>query len=421
MIEFEKHTLENGLIVLLHEDHSTPMVSVNVMYDVGSRDENPDKTGLAHLFEHLMFSGSINVPDFDIPIQNAGGENNAFTSADLTTFYNLLPAQNMEIGFWLESDRMLQLAFSEQMLNVQKKVVVEEFKETCLNVPYGNLWHELADLCYQKHPYKWPTIGKDFSHIEGVKLGEIEEFFNVHYKPNNAVLSVTGNFETKDTLELIKKWFSPIPRGMKKERKLNFESPQLAPRKRTITSNVPKPSISLAFPMVSRLHEDYYVYDLISDLYSTGKSSRLHNQLVKKEDLFTSVGAFISGSFDPGLFVMEGKVNEKKSLEDVKSGMWKMLNQLKEELVGRQELEKIKNKIVSQIEYSEISIINKGINLCTHELLGDANDINNQAECYLSIQAEDIQRVANQCFLEQNCNELWILPVEQKITNYENN
>lgn len=414
MIEFSKHQLDNGLKIILHQDNSTPMVALNVMYDVGSRDEDPEHTGFAHLFEHLMFSGSLNIPDFDIPIQKSGGENNAYTSADLTTFYTILPASNLDIGLWLESDRMMQLAFKQDLLDIQKKVVVEEFKETCLNVPYGKLWHDLSEMCYTVHPYQWPTIGKEFSHIERAEMNEVKSFFQKFYHPGNAVLALTGNFDEATIVEKIKKWFGPIPGGIKNPRALRQEPEQRAARKKISYHNVPKPSISLAFPMVGRMHKDYYTYDLISDIFSTGKSSRLFNKLVKQENLFSSVGAFISGSFDPGLFVVEGKINDGVSTDQAKEAIWNMLEEMKNDFISDQELEKIKNKVISTLVYSEISIINKGINLCTYELLGDASMINEQIEHYTSITKEDIRQIANECFQQHKCNELYILPLESK-------
>ena len=410
MIKFEKYTLDNGLRVILHKDESSPLVAVNVLYDVGARDEDPEKTGFAHLFEHLMFGGSLNVPDFDIPIQFAGGDNNAFTNSDVTNFYNTLPKENIETALWLESDRMLQLNFNQDILDVQKKVVVEEFKETCLNVPYGDMWHELSKLCYKDHPYQWPTIGKDFSHIEKAKLSDVEDFFNKHYHPNNAILCLSGNFETASIKESIKKWFGPIPPGNIPERKLKLEKKQSEKREYIKHSNVPGQNFLVAFHMVDRAHPDYYVFDLISDLLSTGKSSRFYQRLAKKGDLYSSLSAYISGNMDPGLFIIDGKVADGQNYQ---VGIEKSINELyllKTELVDDYELSKIKNKIISLLQYSELSILNKAINLSHFELLGDADLINKQVEMYEKITPEDIHRVANEYFIEQNCNSLVYLP-----------
>lgn len=410
MIKFEKYTLNNGLKVLLHKDESSPLVAVNVLYDVGSRDEDPDKTGFAHLFEHLMFGGSLNVPDFDVPIQFAGGDNNAFTNSDVTNFYNILPKENIETALWLESDRMLQLDFNQEMLDVQKKVVVEEFKETCLNVPYGDMWHELSKLCYKDHPYQWPTIGKDFSHIEKAKLDDVENFFNKHYHPNNSILCISGNYDEKNIKQSIQNWFGPIPPGKLVERNLRQERKQTEKREFIKHSNVPGQNFLVAYHMVDRAHPDYYIFDLISDLLSTGKSSRFYQKLAKKGDIYSSLSAYISGNMDAGLFIIDGKVapdqNYKHAVEKAKEELYL----LKNELVTDYELSKIKNKVISLIEYSELSILNKAINLSHFELLGNAELINTQVEMYEKITAKDIQRVANEYFTEQNCNSLVYLP-----------
>ena len=410
MIKFEKYTLENGLRVLLHSDKSSPLVAVNVLYDVGARDEDPERTGFAHLFEHLMFGGSLNVPDFDIPIQFAGGENNAFTNSDITNFYNTLPKENIETALWLESDRMLQLDFNQEMLDVQKKVVVEEFKETCLNVPYGDMWHQLSSLCYKDHPYQWPTIGKDFSHIEKVNLRDVENFFNKHYHPGNAILTISGNFDESTIKESIQNWFGPIPAKTMAPRNLKKESKQISKREQITHANVPGENFIIAYHMVDRLHPDYLVCDLISDLLSTGKSSRLYQRLVKKGDLFSSLSAYISGTMDPGLFILDGKLAEGRDYNEAVQAAKDELYKMKHELVSDYELSKIKNKIISLLEFSELSILNKAINLAQYELLGDAELINKQGAMYEAITAEDIRRVANQYFTEENCNCLIYLP-----------
>ncbi len=410
VIKFEKHTLDNGLRVLLHSDKSSPLVAVNVLYDVGARDEDPSRTGFAHLFEHLMFGGSLNVPDFDIPIQFAGGDNNAFTNCDITNFYNILPKENIETALWLESDRMLQLDFSQEMLDIQKKVVVEEFKETCLNVPYGDMWHQLVDLCYKDHPYKWPTIGKDFSHIEKAKLIDVENFFNKHYHPGNAILCISGNFDESTILNSIKNWFGPIPPKSIPERKLDQETKQTSQRSKITHANVPGQNFIVAYHMVDRLHPDYLVFDLISDLLSTGKSSRLYQRLVKKGDLYSSLSAYISGTMDPGLFILDGKVSEGQDYMLAVRTAKEELYRMKTELVSDYELSKIKNKIISLLEFSELSILNKAINLSQYELLGDAELINKQGSMYEAITAQDIHRVANEYFVDENCNSLIYLP-----------
>ena len=412
MISFDRYVLENGLRLIVHEDQSSPMVAVNVVYDVGSRDEDPSKTGFAHLFEHLMFGGSVNVPDFDGPIQNAGGENNAFTNTDMTNFYNVLPAVNMETALWLESDRMQQLAFSQKALNIQKKVVIEEFKETCLTEPYGDIWHHLSELVYENHSYRWPTIGKTLSHIEDAQLEDVVHFFKKHYTPSNAILVISGNMKSKNAYDLVRKWFSEIPSGRKYERKLTFDEPQTLKRQKTVKGNVPMAALYMSFHMVDRSHPDYYAYDLLSDVLSNGRSSRLFQRLFKENQFFSQIDAYISGTFDPGMFVIEGRPIPNISLESAQEAIWNELEMLKKEPLDSRELQKLKNKIESSLEYSEVNILHKSMSLAYFELLGDANLINKEAEEYQKVTSEDIQRVAKIIFVPENCSELVYLPNE---------
>ena len=410
MISFEKHVFENGLRLIIHEDRSSPMVAVNVVYDVGSRDEDPSMTGFAHLFEHLMFSGSQNVPDFDGPIQNAGGENNAFTNTDMTNFYDVLPAENVETALWLESDRMQQLNFSEKALNIQKKVVIEEFKETCLTEPYGDVWHHLSDLVYQHHSYRWPTIGKTPAHIEEAKLVDVVHFFKKHYTPSNAILVISGNMSSKEAYDLAHKWFSEIPAGTKYKRNLKLDAPQTKIRQKTVKGNVPLTALYMSFHMVERSHPDYYAFDLLSDVLSNGRSSRLYQRLFKDQQFFSQIDAYISGTFDPGMFVVEGRPAPGVDVETAKKAIWQELENLKEEAIDDRELQKLKNKIESSLEYSEVNILHKSMSLAYFELLGDANLINKEAEAYQRVTSKDIQRVANQIFVPENCSELIYLP-----------
>ena len=412
MISFKKYTLDNGLRLIVHEDKSSPMVAVNVVYDVGSRDEDPGKTGFAHLFEHLMFGGSQNVPDFDEPIQNAGGENNAFTNTDMTNFYSVLPAENIETALWLESDRMQQLDFSEKVLDIQKKVVIEEFKETCLTEPYGDMWHHLSELVYEKHSYRWPTIGKTLDHIRDAKLEDVVHFFKKHYTPCNAILVLSGNISGDKALELVQKWFGNIPAGNKYQRSLEYDAPQSEIKQKIVKANVPLEALYLSFKMVERTHPDYYAYDLLSDVLSNGRSSRLFQKLFKENQVFSQIDAYISGTFDPGIFVIEGRPMPGIGIEKAKAYIWKELENLKAIKIEDRELEKLKNKIESSLEYSEVNILHKSMSLAYFELLGDANLINKEAEEYQKVTADDIQRVANEVFRKENCTELIYLPNE---------
>lgn len=407
MIEFNAFTLANGLRVIVHEDTSTPMVAVNVLYNVGARDESPEKTGFAHLFEHLMFGGSANIPDFDDPIQMAGGENNAFTNNDITNFYDLLPAENIETAFWLESDRMLSLNFDEKVLEVQRKVVLEEFKETCLNQPYGDVWHHISDLAFKVHPYSWPTIGKVPKHVEEATMEDVKEFYFKYYRPNNAILVVAGNTTTEQVKVMAERWFGDIPAGDVPKRQITPEPPQEKLQQRINEANVPTDAIYLAFHIPGRDEQDFYVADLITDILCNGQSSRLYRKLLKEQELFSHIDCYVTGSIDPGLLIIEGRPSEQVSLEEAERKIWEELELLKTEGVSDRELQKWKNKVESTLTFSELSILNKAINLAYFELLGDANMINEEVEYYRKITKADISRMANRLLTEENCSELY--------------
>lgn len=406
MITFERFKLANGLTVIIHEDKSTPMVAVNVVYNVGSKYEEPDKTGFAHLFEHLMFGGSINIPDFDDHIQDAGGENNAFTNTDLTNFYEVLPAENIETALWLESDRMLQLRFSKKSLDTQKKVVIEEFKETCLNEPYGDMWHHLSRLCYKVHPYQWPTIGKDMSHIAEATLDQVKTFFYHYYRPDNAVLVLAGNIDVKKGIQLVEKWFGSIPAGHYTKPNYLYEPPQIEFRQDILRQDVPHDAVYQGYHMAGRMDDGFYACDLLSDVLANGRSSRFYQRLYKEQELFSTIDAFISGTVDPGLFIIEGKTMPGILMEKAKKAIKLELDMLKNDLISEQELSKLKNSVESSLLYSEVSVLNKAISLAYFEVLGDADMINIEAERYHNVTAEDIRNAAQQVFREENCSEV---------------
>ncbi|AZI27485.1 MAG: pitrilysin family protein [Pedobacter agri] len=412
MVDFNRFTLANGLKVLVHEDPTTPMAVLNILYDVGARDENPEKTGFAHLFEHLMFGGSINIPSYDEPLQRVGGENNAFTSNDITNYYITLPAENIETAFWLESDRMLSLAFSEKSLETQRNVVSEEFKQRYLNQPYGDVWLKLRPLAYKKHSYRWATIGKELSHIEHATMEDVKAFFKKHYTPQNAILVVGGNVKTEDVKKLAEKWFEPIPAGEKYERNLIQEAPQTEERYETVKANVPLNAIYIAFKMPGRLDPDYYAFDLLSDIMSRGQSSRLYNSLLKEQKLFSDINAYISSSLDPGLFIVEGKLVEGVTIEQAEQAIWAELDKLKAELVSDNELTKVKNKVESVLVFSEMSLLDKAMNLAYYELLGDAALLNQEAAEFLKVNAEDIKRISNDTFKKESSSTLYYLTEE---------
>jgi zinc protease len=407
MIQVNRYTLANGLRIVHNEDDSTQMVALNLLYDVGARDEDPSHTGFAHLFEHLMFGGSLHIPDYDTPVQNAGGENNAWTNNDITNYYITLPHQNEETGFWLESDRMLSLDFSPKSLEVQRQVVIEEFKQRNLNQPYGDASHLLRELAYESHPYRWPTIGKEIAHIAQATLEEVKDFFYRFYAPNNAILTVTGHISFEETIRLAEKWFGPIPARNISPRQLPAEKPQTAVRRKTVERKVPVDAIYMAFHMSNRMHPDYYVYDMITDILSNGRSSRFIQSLVQEQKLFTSIDAYISGSLDEGLLHVTGKPVEGVSLEQAEEAIWKELEKMKTVPVSEQELEKVKNRYESEQIFNNINYLNVATNLAFFELTGKAEDINEEVGKYRAVTAEQIQATSARCFVPENCSILY--------------
>ena len=404
MLKFDRFTLENGLTVLFHKDVTTPMAVVNTLYDVGARDESEDKTGFAHLFEHLMFGGSINIPEFDTPLQNAGGENNAFTSNDITNYYDVLPVQNIETALWLESDRMLSLAFTDKSLEVQRSVVIEEFKQRYLNQPYGDVWLELRPLAYKTHPYRWATIGKEISHIEDATMDDVKSFFTKHYVPSNAILCIAGNLELAEVRQLVKKWYGSIPSGIKPERNLPVEPTQTEFREKTIERKVPADAFYYAFKMVDRRHDDYFKVDALSDALGRDKSSRLYVTLKKEQNLVSNINAYVTGSLDTGLLVISGKLNNGVSFEDFDSALWKEIEKIQSTVLSDDERSRIMNKVRTSKEFQDQGILNRTMQLCNYELLGDAEMINQESEIYHRITSEDIQRVAQSTLQKTNCS-----------------
>jgi zinc protease len=407
MIQFSKYTLPNGLRVIHHHDISTPLVCMNILYDVGARDEDENKTGFAHLFEHLMFGGSVNIPNYDEPLQMVGGENNAFTTNDITNYYLTLPADNVETAFWLESDRMMSLAFGDKSLEVQRNVVIEEFKQRYLNQPYGDVWLILKPLCYKVHPYKWNTIGKEIKHIEDATMEDVKHFFKTHYHPSNAILVVAGNIDFNKTEALTEKWFGGIESQAKQERNLPKEPKQNEARTLTVERNVPQNAIYKAYHVCNRYHADYYCMDVISDILSNGDSARLYNSLVKEQKLFTEINAYITGDLDEWMFIVSGKLCEGISFEQAEQAINHELEMMKKEALNDNELQKIKNKIESIHVFSETSISNKALNLAVAELMGDANRVNTEIDYYLNMKAADIQAAANLYLQQENSNTLY--------------
>jgi zinc protease len=407
MISFNEFTLKNGLRVIVHEDPSVQIAVMNILYDVGSRDEHEDKTGFAHLFEHLMFGGSVNIANYDEPLQMVGGENNAFTNTDITNYYLTVPAANLETGFWLESDRMLSLSFDPQVLEVQRKVVIEEFKQRYLNQPYGDVWLKLRPLAYQTHPYKWATIGKEISHIENATLDDVRSFFFRYYIPSNAVLVVAGNVTVDQVKALCVKWFEPIPSSAPVSRQLPPEKKQQQKRVMNVEARVPADALYKAYHMPGRFQSDYYAADLLGDILGRGQSSRLYNKLVKEKEIFASISSFVTGTIDPGLFVVSGRVRDGITLQQAEAEVDAVLDETVARGVEEDELEKVKNQAYSTLEFGEVEVMNRAMNLAFAKLSGDADLVNQEGKMIQAVTLEDIKRVAGDILSEHNSSVLY--------------
>lgn len=407
MIEFKEFSLDNGLRVIVHEDPTVQIAVLNILYDVGSRDEHPEKTGFAHLFEHLMFGGSRNIPSYDEPLQKVGGENNAFTNTDITNYYLTVPAPNIETGFWLESDRMLSLSFDPNVLEVQRKVVVEEFKQRYLNQPYGDVWLKLRPLAYISHPYQWATIGKEIRHIENATMDDVRDFFFRYYVPSNAIMVVAGNVTVDQVRKLSEKWFGPINSPKLAGRNLPREAPQTLKRTLEIEAQVPASALYKAYHMPGRFDNDFYAIDLMGDVLARGQSSRLYQKLVKEREIFTSISAFTMGSIDPGLLVISGRVKDGIALKDAEQELNQLVDELATKGVEEPELEKVKNQAYSTLEFGEVEVMNRAMNLAFAKLSGSADYVNKEGKLIEAVTTDDIQRAARQVLKEENSSVLY--------------
>lgn len=407
MIKFNSFVLDNGLQVYVHEDHKTPLAVVNLLYDVGSRDESPDKTGFAHLFEHLMFGGSKNIPNYDEPLQKVGGENNAFTSPDITNYYVTVPAKNIETAFWLESDRMKALSFDPKVLEVQQKVVIEEFNQRYLNQPYGDLWLKMRPLAYEKHPYRWATIGKEVSHIENATMEDVKSFFYKHYRPNNAYLVVAGNVKTADIELLSKKWFGDIAPGEKLKRDLPMEPEQKEAKFLEHTADVPVNNIYKVFHMPGKKEAGFYAADLVSDLLGRGKSSRLHQKLVKEADIFSGIAAYVTGSIDPGLLVMSGQVADGISLENAEKAIEGVIQDFLANDIPNKEIEKVKNQAISTIVYGEVELLNRAMSIAFGAAMGNPDLVNQEADKIRAVSKAEMVQSAKHILRAENSTTLY--------------
>jgi len=407
MIRYQKFTLDNGLTVLINEDFSTQIAAVDVLYKVGARNETADKTGFAHLFEHLMFGGSVNAPDFDTELQLAGGTNNAFTTNDLTNYYDVLPVNNIETALWLESDRMLHLDFSERSLDVQRNVVCEEFKEHYINRPYGDVWHKLREMVYTTHPYRWPTIGLELDHIREAKLSDVESFFYSWYRPNNAILSISGGISTAKALELAEKWFGDIPSGVAPERIIPMEPAQTAARFQKVEADVPVNLVYQVFHMDGRNGSQYYAQNLLSDVLGNGESSRLYQSLKMEQQLFTDISAYVSGSMDTGMFVVSGKLADGVSYEEGNAAITRELKKLQSDGCGDRELQRVKNMVETDLAGSYMNALNKAQGLAMAEMLGNADLVNTEIDMYNAVTATDMDAAASLLFREDQCSTMF--------------
>ena len=407
MIEFSSTVLKNGLRVIAHEDRSTNIAVVNLAYKVGSRDEHEEHTGFAHLFEHLMFGGSRHIPSYDEPLQQAGGENNAYTTPDLTNYYLSLPAKIIETGLWLESDRMLSLSFDPKVLEVQRKVVIEEFNQRYLNQPYGNVWHLMRKMAYKQHPYRWPTIGKEISHIEEATMAQVKDFFNTYDVPNNATLVLGGDLNADKAFQLAEKWFGDIPRGKEIERQIPKEPEQREKRSLSTLEDVPTNAFYKAYHMPGRNSKEYQAIDLLSDVLGRGKSSRLYQQLVDEKKIFSEISAYVTGSFDPGLLVISGKLTNEGRFAQADEAIEEIIDSMRKHGPDEKELEKVKNQALSSHAFGEVQLLNRAMNLAYYDLLGDVHEVNSEEDKIRTVQSNDIQEMANKILQEENSSTLY--------------
>jgi len=414
MINFSRFRLDNGLRVIVHEDRSTPLAAMNILYDVGSKDEDPSNTGMAHLFEHLMYCGTENIPEYDLPLQLAGGENNAFTNNDITNYYLTLPSGNIETAFWLESDRMFEPDFTQKKLDIQKSVVIEEFKQRYLNQPYGDVMLLLRPQTYTIHPYRWPTIGMDVSHLENIDLDHVKDFFSRYYTPGNAIVTLTGNIEPGKAYDLAVKWFGSIHARESAERMLPLEPAQTEEKKLTVERNVPSDALYKAWHMGSRISKDYPALDLITDLLAGGESGRLYNRLVRDKNLFSEINAYVTSDIDPGLVIMSGKLMRGTDIMKAEEAVNEVINELKDSALTDYELEKVKNRFESSVVISNTSILNKAMNLSMYELLGDPDLVNREVESNRAVSREMVRKSAIKYLSPENCTTLFYLSASKK-------
>lgn len=408
MIDFYRAKLENGLTLIHHEDKTTPFVLTNILYKVGAKHESPSRTGFAHLFEHLMFGGTKLFEDFDIPLQEAGASNNAFTNNDVTNYYEWLPAHNAELAFCMEADRMVNLKINKKSLDVQKSVVIEEFKEQYINKPYGDVWHIIREMVYEKHPYRWPTIGLIPDHIKEAKLEDVKEFYENFYTPSNAILVVAGNINRETCLEYTEKWFSPVTKKMHFVPEIPTEPEQNKQKRKTVHRDVKQNRLYVVFKMPGKDDPLFTVADLLSDILSLGESSILYKKFVIENKVAFDTDAFISGSVDTGLFVFTIRFKDNVNPEDSESVLFEIIKNVMDYITPKA-LEKVKNKNLTSIYFSENELMNRGIGLAMGEALGDAGKINEEEAKYLGVTMDDLRSFAQKYLTPEKSNILYYL------------
>lgn len=407
MIKYEQTQLSNGLTVIANRDTASRMAAVNILYKVGARDENPNRTGLAHLFEHLMFRGTHLIPDFDTPVQMACGENNAFTNNDYTDFYITLPCDNIETALWLESDRMTGLNLSAEACEIEKRVVIEEFRQRYLNQPYGDVNMLLREMVYTTHPYRWATIGISPDHIAEASIEEIHNFYHRFYHPSNAILSISGDIAAERVFEMAEKWFGGIKSNLDfRPAALPTEPKQTTARRLEVERDVPATTIVIAFHMGNRLSKDFYLGDITSDLLAGGDSARLYEHLIKGKSLFASVNAYISGDVDEGMFVFTGQLLPTTTEQDAEAALWEEIRQLQSGEISDYELEKVKNKFEANTLFGELNVMNKAMNLGYYSMIGDLPLINREIAIYRSLTKEQIADFSRNTFTQENSSTL---------------
>ena len=408
MVNYRSFELPNGLRLIVHEDKSFPVAVFNILYDVGAKDENPEKTGFAHLFEHLMFGGSKNIDNFDAPLEKVGGDSNAFTNQDITNYYNVVPAENIETAFWLESDRMLELSFKEEVLEVQRKVVIEEFKQSYLNQPYGDLWLKFLPLCYKVHPYRWDTIGKDISHIEQATPKDVKDFFYQHYRPNNAILVVSGQVEADKIYAMTKKWFADIPSSKSPyHRNLPKEPQQVTKRTLEIAKPVPSDLIIKSYHTCDRGSDAYYPTLLLSNILGRGNTSILYKKLVEDKKIFTSIGSFTTDNIDEGLLVFDGRLAKNITFEQAEEAIDTEINKMLREGIKKKELTKVKNHQLTDSIYKKLKLLYRSMDLAYFTLLGDTELINTLPSKIEQVTTEEIHYNAKNILKSENSNILY--------------